>query len=97
MIGMKVVLDENGFGMKVVLDESGFGMKVFWIKIFGMKSATFIPIWMKVYLTDGESPATQTHASAGDQHERAAVGGHSIAQQVKSDLRSTHSLEDLVF
>ena len=32
---------KSGLGMKVVLDESGFGMK----------SATFIPIWMKVYLT----------------------------------------------
>ena len=35
-----MVLDESGFGMKVVLDEN-----------FGMKSAKFIPIWMKLYLT----------------------------------------------
>ena len=39
---MKVVWDESALGMKVVLDESGFGMK----------SDSFIPIWMKVYLTE---------------------------------------------
>ncbi len=38
--------DESGFGMKVVL-----GWKWFWMNIFGMKSDSFIPIWMKVYLT----------------------------------------------
>ena len=47
-----MVLDENGIGMKVVWDESGFGMKVVLDESgFGMTSATFISIWMKLYLT----------------------------------------------
>ena len=45
------VLVSVWFGMKVVLDESGFGMKVVWDEKFWMKSAKFIPIWMKLYLT----------------------------------------------
>ena len=43
--GMKMVL------VKVVSVESGFGIKVVWMNFFGMKSDSFIPIWMKVYLT----------------------------------------------
>ena len=46
-IGMKVVLDQSGIGMKVVLDQSGLWMKVVLDEFF----CTFIPIWMKLYLT----------------------------------------------
>ena len=48
VLGIKVVCDEKWF-----LDESGFWIKKwFWMKIFGMKSDSFIQIWMKVYLTE---------------------------------------------
>ena len=43
VLGLRV----KGLGFRV-WDESGFG---FWMKIFGMKSAKFIPIWMKLCLT----------------------------------------------
>ena len=48
---MKMVLDETGHGMKMVLDESGFGTKVVLDEFFGMKSNSFIPNWMNLYLT----------------------------------------------
>ena len=51
-LGMKVFFWMRVVGMKLVLDESGFGMKeVVFDEKNGMESDSFIPIWMKVYLT----------------------------------------------
>ena len=53
------------FGCKW-FSESGFGMKVAFMKCFGMKSDSFITIWMRVYQT--------LHPSSGVRHVGARYG-----------------------